>query len=152
MSSASTIDIDSDIRKEESNNFVEQYQNLTHCKQDQLSKKIKEYLLITILVRTNYSKTLYNDRLAISKEYKDTYKLKSGVPKLWLKSCYKLVLSFGERATNVNLNYGNKRIYAFTHTVEEIFKKSKYYKSLSNPRKPCYIHFNSFKTSSSDIY
>ena len=32
MSSASTIDIDSDIRKEESNNLVEQYQNLTHCK------------------------------------------------------------------------------------------------------------------------
>ena len=56
MSSASNIDIDSDIREEESNNFVEQHQNLTHCKWDQLSKKIKEYLLITILVRTNYSK------------------------------------------------------------------------------------------------
>ena len=54
MSSASNIDIDSDIREEESNNFVEQHQNLTHCKWDQLSKKIKEYLLITILVRTNY--------------------------------------------------------------------------------------------------
>ena len=54
MSSASNIDIDSDIREEESNNLVKQYQNLTHCKCYQFSMKIKEYLLITILVRTNY--------------------------------------------------------------------------------------------------
>ena len=54
MSSASNIDIDSDIREEESKNLVKQYQNLTHCKWDQLSMKIKEYLLITILVRMNY--------------------------------------------------------------------------------------------------
>ena len=53
MSSASNIDIDSDIREEESNNLVKQYQNLTHCKCYQFSMKIKEYLLITILVRTN---------------------------------------------------------------------------------------------------
>ena len=54
MSSASNIDIDSDIRDEESNNLVKQYQNLTHCKWYQFSMKIKEYLLITVLVRTNY--------------------------------------------------------------------------------------------------
>ena len=38
-----------------------------------------------------------------------------------LKSCYKLVLSFSERATNVNLNYENKRINAFTRTVKQIY-------------------------------
>ena len=54
MSSASNIDIDRDIREEESNNLVRQYQNLTHCKWVQLSMKIKEYLLITVLVRRNY--------------------------------------------------------------------------------------------------
>ena len=63
MSSASNIDIDRDIREEESNNLVRQYQNLvrqyqnlTHCKWVQLSMKIKEYLLITVLVRRNYWK------------------------------------------------------------------------------------------------
>ena len=56
MSSASDIDIDRDIREEESNNLVRQYQNLTHCKWVQLSMKIKEYLLITVLVRRNYWK------------------------------------------------------------------------------------------------
>ena len=56
MSSASNIDIDRDIREEESNNLVKQYQNLTHCKWVQPSMKIKEYLLITVLVSTNYWK------------------------------------------------------------------------------------------------
>ena len=56
MSSASNIDIDRDIREEESNNLIRQYQNLTHCKWVQLSMKIKEYLLITVLVRRNYWK------------------------------------------------------------------------------------------------
>ena len=56
MSTASNIDIDRDIREEESNNLVRQYQNLTHCKWVQLSMKIKEYLLITVLVRRNYWK------------------------------------------------------------------------------------------------
>ena len=56
MSSDINIEIDSDIREEESNNLVKQYQNLTHCKWVQLSMKIKEYLLITVLVRTNYWK------------------------------------------------------------------------------------------------
>ena len=35
-----------------------------------------------------------------------------------LKSCYKLVLSFEERATTINLNYENKIINAFTHELE----------------------------------
>ena len=56
MSSDINIEIDSDIREEESNNLVKQYQNLTHCKWVQLSMKIKEYLLITVLVSTNYWK------------------------------------------------------------------------------------------------
>ena len=56
MSSDINIEIDSDIREEESNNLVKQYQNLTHCKWVQLSMKIKECLLITVLVRTNYWK------------------------------------------------------------------------------------------------
>ena len=56
MSSASNIDIDRDIREEESNNLVKQYQNLTHCKWVQPFMKIKEYLLITVLVSTNYWK------------------------------------------------------------------------------------------------
>ena len=38
-----------------------------------------------------------------------------------LKSCYKLVLSFEERATTINLNYENKRINAFTDEVEQIY-------------------------------
>ena len=44
MSSASNIDIDRDIREEESNNLVRQYQNLTHCKWVQLSMKIKVFV------------------------------------------------------------------------------------------------------------
>ena len=95
MSSASNIDIDSDIREEESNNLVKQYQNLTHCKWVQLSIKIKESICLSqFWLGWIIEKTLHNDRLAISKEYKDTYKLKSGVPKLWLKNGHELELSF----------------------------------------------------------
>ena len=60
----------------------------------------REYFSITILLRTNNSKKLYSDRLAISKEYRDIAKLKSAEPKLWLKNRNELVLSFLEGATN----------------------------------------------------
>ena len=56
ISSDSNIDIDKDIRQEGSNNLVKQYQNVTHYKWGQLSVKIKEYLLIKMLVRTNHWK------------------------------------------------------------------------------------------------
>ena len=95
MSSDINIEIDSDIREEESNNLVKQYQNLTHCKWVQLSIKIKESICLSqFWLGWIIEKTLHNDRLAISKEYKDTYKLKSGVPKLWLKNSHELELSF----------------------------------------------------------
>ena len=75
-SSASNIDIDSDIREEESNNLVKQYQNLTHSKWDQLSMKIKEYLLITVFVRTNYWKNFIQSQISNQQRIKRHIQIK----------------------------------------------------------------------------
>ena len=65
-------------------------------------------------------KTSYNDKLANSKEYKDIDKSKSVEPKLWLKNCNKIALSFLEGATNIYLNHENeKENNALIHTVEK---------------------------------
>ena len=47
MTNDINIEIDCDIREEENNNLVEKYQNLTHCKWDQLSMKIKESICVS---------------------------------------------------------------------------------------------------------
>ena len=124
MSNDNNMDIDSDIREEKSINLRKKLcHNLKHCEWDQLSMKMKEsiYLLQFCLGRI-IEKTLYNDGLAVSKQYKDTAKLKSTEPKLWLKNRNELVLSFFEGASNINLNHENeKKNNALTHEVEQIY-------------------------------
>ena len=123
-SNDSNMDIDSDITEEESINLIKKIcQNLKHCEWDQLSVKMKESICqLQFCLGQIIEKNLYNDGLAISKEYRDIAKLKSAEPKLWLKNRNELVLSFLEGATNINLNHENeKKINALTHTVEQIY-------------------------------
>ena len=105
------MDIDSDVREEESINLIKKLcQNLKYCEWDQLSVKMKESIyLLQFCLGWIIEKTLYNDGLAISKQYKDITKLKSTEPKLWLKNRNELVLSFLEGATNINLNHENEK-------------------------------------------
>ena len=73
-SNDSNMDIDSDITEEESINLIKKIcQNLKHCEWDQLSVKMKESIYqLQFCLGQIIGKNLYNDRLAISKEYRDS--------------------------------------------------------------------------------
>ena len=109
MSNDNNMDTDSDIREEESINLIKILcQNLKYCKWDQLSMKMKDSICqLQFYLRLIIEKNLYNDGLAISKEYRDIAKLKSAEPKLCLKNCN--AISFLEGATNINLNHENEK-------------------------------------------
>ena len=73
-SNDSNMDIDSDITEEESINLIKKIcQNLKHCEWDQLSVKMKESIYqLQFCLGQIIGKNLYNDRLTISKEYRDS--------------------------------------------------------------------------------